>query len=112
MFPKENRIRDPEHLSWIRTLPCLKCFESGNDLPAGVAHHITIGAKRSMALKAGDDFLLPVCFGHHHALHTGKGESSFWGSKIHKINDLANNLYKISGDQESAMQLIKDFTNA
>lgn len=111
MFPKEKRIRSDEHTDFIRGLPCVRCCSIVGGHPFGYIyqnssdpHHITIGTNRGTALKAGDNYLVPLCREHHSLLHS-KGERNFWNGNDPR--GLALELFEISGDEQKAIELIR-----
>ncbi len=71
-----KRLRDPEHLKFINTQPCLICGRA----PAH-AHHLRFAQPRAMSDKVSDEWSVPLCFTHHRALHTVGNEEAWWGEK-------------------------------
>jgi DNA recombination protein Rad52 len=71
-----KRIRDPEHLKFINTQPCLICGRA----PVH-AHHLRFAQPRSMGNKVSDEWSVPLCFTHHRALHTVGNEEAWWAEK-------------------------------
>ena len=72
-IPKEKRIRDPAHLAFVASQPCLICGRR----PAQ-AHHLRFAQPRAMAMKVSDEFTVPVCNTHHDQLHRSGDERAFW----------------------------------
>ena len=69
-------LRAPKHLASVREQPCMVC---GTDY--GVeAHHLMRPWRdgRGMGQKAGDDNAVPLCAGHHRALHAMGDELAFF----------------------------------
>ena len=64
LIPKEKRVRDPAHLAFVASQPCLICGRR----PAQ-AHHLRFAQPRAMAMKVSDEFTVPVCNTHHDQLH-------------------------------------------
>lgn len=66
--PKRNkpgRVKDKRHLAHVATKPCCCCGGV-----SGPPHHLLRGdPKRGMGRRAGDDFTIPLCKGHHDELH-------------------------------------------
>ena len=68
-FPRPARIRpsgrNPEHLAWIRTLPCIVrgCPNSAE------AAHVRIRNGGGMGLKPPDECAAPACHAHHMEQH-------------------------------------------
>jgi hypothetical protein len=71
-----KRIRDPEHLKFINTQPCLICGRA----PVH-AHHLRFAQPRAMSNKVSDEWTVPLCFTHHRALHTVGNEEVWWAEK-------------------------------
>ena len=104
MFFKRKPERDKEHLAFIRTLPCLKCFSKS------VAAHLRKGTDGSISKKPSDKWTIPLCQKCHDEQHK-IGEVTFWGD-IDQVKELAQELYAISGDYEAALGLIVRYRNA
>ncbi len=70
--PKRRRLRcddgrNPEHLAWIRSLPCtVRGCSSGEGSEAA---HVRINTRGGMGLKPPDRWTVPLCHGHHHEQH-------------------------------------------
>ena len=95
LIPKEKRIRDPEHLAFVASQPCLICGRR----PAQ-AHHLRFAQPRAMAMKVSDEFTVPLCNTHHDQLHRSGDERAFWAH--HGIRDplkYAARLWEASRDQ-------------
>ena len=73
-----KRIRAPEHLKWVATLPCLICQRQPSD-----AHHLKRVQPNAMGRKPGDQWVVPLCRIHHRALHDAGDETRWW-----KNNDI------------------------
>ena len=73
LIPKEKRVRDPAHLAFVASQPCLICGRR----PAQ-AHHLRFAQPRAMAMKVSDEFTVPVCNTHHDQLHRSGDERAFW----------------------------------
>lgn len=71
--PKDRRLRSKEHLAFVGKQPCLVCGRR----PAH-AHHIRFAQPRAMGLKVSDEFTVPLCAGHHDALHKAGDERAWW----------------------------------
>ena len=71
-----KRLRDPEHLRFINTQPCLICGRA----PVH-AHHLRFAQPRSMGNKVSDEWSVPLCFTHHRGLHTVGDEEGWWAEK-------------------------------
>jgi DNA recombination protein Rad52 len=91
-FPKERRVRDKAHLSFVANEPCLVCGRR----PAQ-AHHIRFAQPRALGLKVSDEFTVPLCNGHHDSLHNTGDERAWWAR--HGILDplqISNRLWAAS----------------
>jgi DNA recombination protein Rad52 len=73
LIPKETRVRDRDHLAFVGRQPCLVCGRR----PAH-AHHLKFAQPRSMSLKVSDEYTVPLCNGHHDALHKSGDERAWW----------------------------------
>lgn len=73
MIPKETRVRDRDHLGFVAQQPCLVCGRR----PAQ-AHHLKFAQPRAMSLKVSDEYTVPLCNGHHDALHKSGDERAWW----------------------------------
>jgi hypothetical protein len=71
-----KRLRDPQHLKFINTQPCLICGRA----PVH-AHHLRFAQPRSLGNKVSDEWSVPLCFTHHRALHTVGNEEAWWAEK-------------------------------
>ena len=76
MSKQSERDGDPEHLEFVRQLPC--CAPSVTECqspPPQHAHHST-GA--GMGVKSSDRDTIPLCWMHHRAFHDGSGPFEGW----------------------------------
>jgi DNA recombination protein Rad52 len=71
--PKDRRLRSKEHLAFVGKQPCLICGRR----PAH-AHHLRFAQPRAMGLKVSDEFTVPLCAGHHDAVHQTGDERAWW----------------------------------
>lgn len=71
-----KRIRAPEHLKWVATLPCLICQRQPSD-----AHHLKRVQPNALGRKPGDQWVVPLCRIHHRALHDAGDENRWWEEK-------------------------------
>jgi hypothetical protein len=53
--------------------PCLVCGRTPSD-----AHHVGFAQPRAFGLKVSDEFTVPLCRGHHRALHRAGEEAAWW----------------------------------
>lgn len=98
-FFKEEVVRDPAYLKWIRAQPCEGCKQLG----FSVAHHQPKKGEGAEAQKTDDTRTLPLCRPHywngilvegcHGKLHR-IGRDSFWqGRDPERIIERLNALY-------------------
>jgi DNA recombination protein Rad52 len=73
LIPKEKRIRNKGHLTFVASQPCLVCGRN----PAQ-AHHIRFAQPSALGLKVSDEFTVPLCNGHHDSLHHTGDERAWW----------------------------------
>ena len=70
---KPLRLRDPDHLKFVSTQPCLACGRSPSD-----AHHLKFAQQRALGRKVSDEFTVPLCRTHHRELHQRGDERTWW----------------------------------
>lgn len=93
-----ERHRCAAHLWWVRRLPCLACMGerwgehavdrfkvvASQPIVAGGqvvhAHHLTTAQPKARGLKAGDQWVVPLCVRHHDALHRRGNEWAWWSN--------------------------------
>jgi len=68
-----KRMRDPQHLRYVASLPCLVCGR----MPSH-AHHLRFAHLRAMSSKVSDEWTVPLCVIHHRALHDTGSEEMWW----------------------------------
>ena len=89
---KTSRFKSKEHLNWVRQLGCsVQCRECNGPIQA---HHLMKpwDGERGMGMKANDKNVVPLCFFHHHVLHTQFGdEHKFFESYVDDQSCWANN---------------------
>jgi DNA recombination protein Rad52 len=71
-----KRLRNPDHLRRLSTLPCIICGRK----PAH-AHHLTFAQLRAMGSKTSDEYAVPLCALHHRDLHNHGNELEWWRLK-------------------------------
>jgi hypothetical protein len=72
-FPEPRRIRDKDHLRFVATQACLVCGRRPSD-----AHHLRFAQIRALGRKVSDEFVVPLCRGHHREIHRWGDEVSWW----------------------------------
>jgi hypothetical protein len=68
-----RRYRDKEHRKFVSLQPCLVCGRKPSD-----SHHVRFAQPRAFGRKVSDEFSVPVCRGHHRALHRSGDEAAWW----------------------------------
>ena len=104
---RSPRKIDPDHLAFVRQLPCVVC---GNDIETEAAHiraACVKAAKRPTGKgeRPDDAWTLPLCGRCHRDQHE-RGETSFWS--YHQVDPffIALALYRVSGDMEAGAQIV------
>jgi hypothetical protein len=72
-FPEPRRVRDREHVRSVAQKPCLVCGRCPSD-----PHHLRFAQSRALSRKASDEFVVPLCRGHHREVHRCGDESAWW----------------------------------
>ena len=86
---KVQRIKDKEYLKWVASNPCILCQNTQSQ-----AHHVTFAMPRGFSQKVGDQFTVPLCYKHHHQLHTnGMSEKDFWSKLDIDAVDICSKFY-------------------
>jgi hypothetical protein len=68
-----RRYRNREHLRYVAQQPCLVCGRKPSD-----PHHLRFIQPRALGRKASDEFAVPLCRGHHRAIHRAGDEQPWW----------------------------------
>lgn len=99
---KSQKIREPKHLDFIRTLPCVK----RGWLPSDPAH-IRMFGDAGIGQKPSDDRVVPLHRDTHVEQHSDS-ELRFWGGeeKTRRAIQLARDLYVYSGQEAECIKLI------
>ena len=94
-----KRRRDKSHLRFVAAQPCLVCGRHPSD-----PHHIRFAQPRALGVKVSDEFTVPLCRGHHRALHQTGNEAAWWeGLKIDALC-LARQLWEQTHPNEGQVQ--------
>jgi hypothetical protein len=71
--PEPRRFRDRNHVKFVAKQPCLVCGRMPSD-----AHHLRFAQHRALGRKVSDEFIVPLCRGHHREAHRSGDEASWW----------------------------------
>jgi hypothetical protein len=71
--PEPRRIRDREHVRLVTKKACLVCGRLPSD-----PHHLRFAQSRAMGRKVSDEFIVPLCRGHHREVHRSGDEAAWW----------------------------------
>jgi ERF superfamily len=72
-LPAPRRIRDRDHVKSVAKQPCLICGRRPAD-----AHHLRIAQSPALGRKVSDEFVVPLCRGHHREVHRSGDEAAWW----------------------------------
>jgi hypothetical protein len=72
-LPEPRRVRDRDHIKYVAMQPCLVCARQPSD-----AHHPRFTQSRALGRKVSDEFTVPLCRGHHRAVHRCGDEVAWW----------------------------------
>src|SRR5262249_31506301 len=68
-----RRYRNQKHLRYVAHQACLVCGRKPSD-----PHHLGFTQPRALGLKVSDEFVVPLCRGHHRAVHRSCDERAWW----------------------------------
>jgi hypothetical protein len=68
-----HRYRNREHLRYVAQQACLVCARKPSD-----PHHLGFTQPRALGRKVSDEFAVPLCRGHHRAVHRSRDERAWW----------------------------------
>jgi hypothetical protein len=68
-----RRYRNREHLRYVAQQACLVCGRKPSD-----SHHLGFTQPRALGRKVSDEFAVPLCRGHHRAVHRSRDERAWW----------------------------------
>jgi hypothetical protein len=71
--PAPRRYRNREHLRYVAQQACLICGRKPSD-----PHHLGFTQPRALGRKVSDEFAVPLCRGHHRAVHRSRDERAWW----------------------------------
>jgi hypothetical protein len=72
-LPEPRRIRDRDHVRYVAKQPCLICGRQPSD-----PHHLRFAQNRALGRKVSDEFVVPLCRGHHREVHRCGDEAAWW----------------------------------
>jgi hypothetical protein len=72
-LPEPRRFRDKTHRQFVSKQPCLICGRQPAD-----AHHLRFAQHRALGRKVSDEFIVPLCRGHHREAHRSGDEAAWW----------------------------------
>ena len=72
-LPEPRRVRDREHVRSVAQKPCLVCGRCPSD-----PHHLRFAQSRALSRKVSDEFVVPLCRGHHREVHRCGDETAWW----------------------------------
>ena len=72
-LPEPRRFRDKIHVKFVSKQPCLICGRRPAD-----AHHLRFAQHPALGRKVSDEFIVPLCRGHHREVHRSGDEASWW----------------------------------
>ncbi len=84
-----RRYRNREHLRFVAQQPCLVCGRKPSD-----PHHLRFMQPRALGRKVSDEFAVPLCRGHHRALHRAGDELPWWQAVGIDPVEVARKLWK------------------
>ncbi len=100
-------VRDPKHLVFIRSLPCLVCGNNTSVEAAHVRYAEAKAGKSEMGMgRRSDCWVVPLCGNHHRKQHL-TSERGWWTMKGVDPVYVAMALYCNSDDYEAAQQIIR-----
>jgi len=74
-LPEPRRIRDRDHVRYVAKRSCLICGRQPSD-----PHHLRFAQTRALGRKVSDEFVVPLCRGHHREVHRCGDETAWWCS--------------------------------
>jgi hypothetical protein len=100
-------MKRPDHLKFIRKLPCVICGKSPCD-----AAHIRYssskwGKANAMGAKPDDKWTVPLCRKHHRRSHC-YGEQRWWNQQGVDPLALADDLFGATGNHELGVEIVRD----
>src|ERR1700730_8120583 len=84
-----RRYRNREHLRYVAQQACLVCGRKPSD-----PHHLGFTQPRALGRKVSDEFAVPLCRGHHRAVHRSRDERAWWRQAGIDPTKVARRLWK------------------
>jgi hypothetical protein len=84
-----RRYRNREHLRYVAQQACLVCGRKPSD-----PHHLSFTQPRALGRKVSDEFAVPLCRGHHRAVHRSRDERAWWRQAGIEPIEVARRLWK------------------
>lgn len=103
---KTNKLRDPEFLAFVRTLPCANT--SGLCFGPIQAAHVRMYSDAGIAEKPSDCYAVPLCAVCHRRQHD-IGEPRFWGDR--NPHDLCDAIWQFRHDLTVCIVKVNRFAN-
>lgn len=97
LLPKPVRVRSKAHLAFVAQHRCLVCRAH----PVEV-HHLTHAQPKAKALKAGDQWTVPLCPVHHRSLHARGDEAGWWAARGINAIEAASEFWAVSPARKAA----------
>lgn len=106
--PKLGQQR-PQHLAFIRNLPCIACRCAPPCEPAHVRmSRADVGKKNAMGAKPESRYTVPLCHRCHIGDQHGKyGEAQFWARLGIDPIDLSLRLWSVTGDLALGLRAVE-----
>jgi len=86
-----KRLRDKAHLRFVASQECLVCGRQLVD-----PHHLRFAQPRALGRKVSDEFTVPLCRGHHRAVHQTGNEPAWWEDLDINAMEIAKGLWEES----------------
>lgn len=83
LIERTKRRREPAHLKFVASQPCLICGRTPSD-----AHHLKFAQPRALGRKVSDEFTVPLCRVHHRQLHHSGNEVQWWQAAAGDVDPL------------------------
>jgi hypothetical protein len=101
-------VKRPEHLKFIRRLPCIICGR----VPSQAAHIRYSSAKwgkaNAMSAKPDDMWTVPLCPKHHSKQHAFGAERKWWRLQGVDPHQLAYDLFEVTGNYAAGVEVVRD----